>query len=75
MKKLTKKELNQIKVSYHIGDNRYARCVCVEKLVGEIERLWDKESSGRKMETKLRAEERKQIKKWKEEDKLNFGRQ
>ena len=39
-RRMTKKELEEIKRAYHIGDNRYAPNLCVERMVAEIEALW-----------------------------------
>jgi len=55
MKKLTKKELGRIKESYHIGDNRYTWPIYVEKLVSEVERLWEKEKKGKPSQEQLGA--------------------
>ena len=64
IKKLTKKELEDIKSSYHIGDDHYAPTIYVEKLVKEVERLWKKERSEKREAIECRKEERRLTRKW-----------
>ena len=39
-RRMTRKELEDVKRAYHVGDEKYGPTLCVEWMVSEIEALW-----------------------------------
>ena len=40
MKRMTKKDLEEVKQAHHVGDTGYAKTVYIERLVNEVEACW-----------------------------------
>lgn len=47
-RRMTRKEMDDVKRMYHIGDDRYAAHLVVEHLVSEVEALWRERARLRK---------------------------